>query len=187
MEILKELIMPGQIIAIFAALLEAVAVQRAKKHSILWWFILSDILFATSYLVLGLKSAAIIVVVDTIITFINYKLALKEKKINKWLGVLFIIIAIATSVYTYQSIVDILPIICSITFTLSVMQTKEKNIRRLVFINLVCWFTYDIYGHAYVTMVTDFITLVSTITGIIRYDFFKKGKKEDDNRQTYRK
>lgn len=179
MELLKELIMPGQIIAIFAALLEAVAVQKAKKHSILWWFILSDVLFATSYLVLGLKSAAIIVVIDTIITFVNYRLALKQKKINNWLGTIFIITAIATSVYTYQKIVDILPIICSITFTLSVMQTKEKNIRRLVLVNLVCWFIYDIYGHAYITMVTDFITLVSTITGIVRYDILKKSKKGD--------
>ena len=119
----------AQIVAVIAALLEVVAVQRAKRKNILLWFVLSDVVFALSYVLYGLKSAAVIVCVDTMITIVNYRLALKGKKINKWLGALFIMIAISTSVYTYKTFIDILPIISSITYTLSVMQVKEKNIR----------------------------------------------------------
>ena len=46
---MEKIINPGQIIAIIAALLEVVAVQRAKKKNILFWFIISDIVFAISY------------------------------------------------------------------------------------------------------------------------------------------
>ena len=126
----------GQIVAIIAAGLEVVAVQRAKRKNILLWFILSDIVFAISYMLFGLKSAAVIVCIDTIITIVNYRLSLKDKKINKFLGTFFILVAISTSIYTYQTIWDILPIISSVTYTLSVMQVKEKNIRFLIFINL---------------------------------------------------
>lgn len=174
------IINPGQIVAIIAALLEVIAVQRAKRKNILLWFILSDIVFAISYVLYGLKSAAVIVCIDTVITIVNYRLSLKDKKINKVLGTFFILIAISTSVYTYQNIWDILPIISSVTYTLSVMQVKEKNIRLLIFINLISWLTYDINGKAYITAITDAGSLISTITGMIRHDFLKRGEKNDN-------
>lgn len=164
----------GQIVAIIAAGLEVIAVQRAKRKNILLWFILSDIVFAISYMLFGLKSAAAIVCIDTIITIVNYRLSLKDKKINKFLGTFFILVAISTSVYTYQTIWDILPIISSVTYTLSVMQVKEKNIRFLIFINLISWLTYDIKGKAYITAITDTGSLMSTIIGIVRHDLLKK-------------
>lgn len=167
----------AQIVAIMAALLEIVAVQRAKRKNILLWFVLSDVVFAISYVLYGLKSAAVIVCVDTIITIVNYRLSLKDKKINKYLGTFFIIVAISTSLYTYKTMIDILPIICSVTYTLSVMQVKERNIRLLIFINLICWLTYDIYGKAYVTVITDAGSLASTIFGITRYDILKYREK----------
>lgn len=106
----------------------------------------------------------------------NYRLALKNKKINKWLGAFFIIVAISTSLYTYKTFIDILPIISSVTYTLSIMQVKEKNIRLLILINLICLTTYDIVGKAYVTSITDISSLGSTIIGIIRYDILKHEK-----------
>ena len=75
-----------------------------------------------------------------------------------------------------------MPIISSVTYTLSVMQVKERNIRFLIFINLISWLTYDIKGKAYVTVVTDACSLISTITGIIRHDLLKNGVNVDDNR-----
>ena len=179
---METILNPGQIVAIIAAGLEVIAVQRAKRKNILLWFILSDIAFAISYMLFGLKSAAVIVCIDTIITIINYRLALKDKKINKYLGAFFIIIAISTSIYTYETIWDILPIVSSVTYTLSVMQIKEKNIRFLILINLISWLTYDIKGKAYVTVVTDTCSLASTVTGIIRHDLLKSGVKANDNR-----
>lgn len=171
---MEAIINPGQIVAIIAAGLEVVAVQRAKRKNILLWFILSDIMFIISYILFGLKSAAVIVFIDTIITIVNYRLSLKDRKINKALGTFFILVAISTSIYTYETIWDILPIISSVTYTLSVMQFKEKNIRILIFINLISWLTYDINGKAYVTVITDACSLISTITGIIRHDLLKK-------------
>lgn len=184
---MSELLNVGQIVAIIAAGLEVIAVQRAKRKNILLWFILSDLVFALSYVLYGLKSAAVIVCVDTVITIVNYRLSLKDKKIGKILGSIFIIIAISTSLYTCEKTIDVLPIISSVTYTLSVMQTKEKNIRCLIFVNLVSWLTYDIYGKAYVTSITDTCSLVSTIVGIIRYDLLKGGLKKYDNRQINRK
>ena len=94
---MEAIINPGQIVAIIAAGLEMIAVQKAKRKNILLWFILSDIVFAISYVLFGLKSAAVIVCIDTIITIVNYRLALKNKKINKALGTFFIVVAISTS------------------------------------------------------------------------------------------
>ena len=48
----------------------------------------------------------------------------------------------------------------------------------LIFINLTAWLTYDIYGKAYVTVVTDTCSLISTIAGIIRHDLPKKRSEE---------
>ena len=180
---MEAIINPGQIVAIIAALLEVVAVQRAKRKNILLWFILSDIVFAISYVLYGLKSAAVIVCVDTIITIVNYRLSLKDKKINKYLGTFFILTALSTSLYTYETIWDILPIVSSVTYTLSVMQVKERNIRFLIFINLLSWLTYDINGKAYITAITDTCSLTSTIIGIVRHDLLKNGVNKNDNRQ----
>lgn len=67
-----------------------------------------------------------------------------------------------------------MPIICSILFTIMILQKKEANIRKLALINIIIWVVYDLLCKAYTGAISDLITASSTIIGIYRFDIKKK-------------
>lgn len=95
----------------------------------------------------------------------------------QFLGILVIIISIILGTITFKSYIDILPIICSILYIFSIIQTKEKNIRRISFVNILLWIIYDIVCQAYTTAISDTFMTISIIIGMYRFDY----KKEKDN------
>lgn len=73
--------------------------------------------------------------------------------------------------------IDILPIICSILYTITIIQDKEKNIRRISLANILLWIIYDIVCQAYTAAISDSLMTISTIIGMYRFDF-KRNKNE---------
>ena len=73
----------------------------------------------------------------------------------------------------FQNTIDILPIICSVLYSLIIVQSKEKIIRILSLINIILWLIYDFYFLAYVAAISDILVVVSTLIGMYRFDFKK--------------
>ena len=92
-------------------------------------------------------------------------------------SIIYIIISILLGLITYTGIIDILPIICSILYTLTIIQDKEKNIRRISLVNIILWIIYDIVCQAYTAAISDSLMTISTIIGMYRFDYKKKESK----------
>lgn len=169
----------AQVFGMIGTIGNIVSMQMNKKKNILIAFIIAGISFTINFAMLGAYSGAIICAIATVQTTINYIFGIKEKEFPKWLGIIYLIISAICGFISYKSIIDILPVLGGVTYALSIIQTKEKNIRRVTMINTLCWFIYDFSVGAYTAFISDIIFTMSTIIGIIRYDInWKNIKKE---------
>ena len=165
----------AQILSFIAMVINMVAVQLKTKKQILLTIVISNLLFVISYLLLGAYVGALICGIVAIEIIINTILEDKEKKTTKYLIVLYSIISILIGILTFNSLIDLLPIIAAILFIFTLIQSKEKYVRLLLLGNLTLWIIYDFFVKAYLAGISDLFVISSTIIAIIRYDMIQKG------------
>ena len=84
---------------------------------------------------------------------------------------------ITCGVAFYRQVIDILPIVCSVLYTLTIVQKKEKNIRSLTLITTILWLIYDFIVGAYTAAISNIIFCISNLIAIFKYDIKGKRKK----------
>lgn len=164
----------AQGISVLTCILAVVISQFKDMRGILAGRILTNLLSATTYLLLGGLSGAgvcLIAIVHTVIMYIY-----NEKKIppHKSVIVLFVTLYVACSAVYYSSPVDIISGVAAVCFALSVVQTKPSCSRLWFVFNPLLWLIYDVFTRAYGNMVLHVIIFISTLAAIIRYDVRKK-------------
>lgn len=76
-------------------------------------------------------------------TFINYFFDKKEKKIPNWLVIIYLVISVLLASLTVSSGIDVIPIICAISYIMLITVQKEATIRKFSLMNAGFWFIYD--------------------------------------------
>ncbi len=160
----------AQIIGIAAAGFNVAAMYLKEKKNILKLMIVSSIAFAINMFMLGGISGGVISLIGAIQTFINYQYDKREIKYPKWLIALYMIIAVICGMFSYKALIDILPVICSVLFSISILQNKEKNIRITMLLMFILWTIYSFVIRAYSTAIVDGIQSVLTFIAIIKND-----------------
>lgn len=164
----------AQIVAFLALIANVIAIQLKKKERILFFWIFAAFLFTLSFIFLQAYSGAIACAIAGIQTIISYFFEKRNKKFPFWLVIISIFVSLLAGFFTYHQPLDLLPIIASIVYVSSIIQTQEKFIRQLTLLNLFIWIIYDLIIGAYVTSISDAIFIISTIIAIFRYDFLQK-------------
>ena len=98
----------------------------------------------------------------------------------------FIACYVASSGYIIISkmdLMELLPALAAICFSLSLVQEKPSNFRIWGALNPSFWLPYDLYTQSYVMFCVHFGILISSIVGMVRLDGFfgliKSNKKEE--------
>ena len=160
----------SQVLHVIKVILQTVAVQFKKKKHILIAFILVNLFAAIGYMLLKAYSGLIIGLIAVIQTAIQYIFDKKNKNVPKVIIALYFISSIIGGIYTYKTLIDILPVLSFIMYIMSIIQKKESKVRLFTFIKLILWIPYDLYNLAIASCIGRIITLVSTIVGIMRLD-----------------
>ncbi len=169
----------AQIFGVSVVISNVLSMQMKKKKQIIFMLILANLFSAINFILLQSYSGALICFFAMMQTFINNFFEKKGKSIPILLIGIYIIISILCGLITYQNYIDILPIISSILYTIMIIQKREKNIRRITLINMILWVIYDLVAMAYMMVVSDIITIGSTIIGMYRYDYRMDKNKEE--------
>ncbi len=170
---MKDLFIIAQILSFIAMVINMIAVQLKTKKQILLTIVASNLLFIISYILLKAYVGAITCGIVAIEIIINTVLEDKGKKTPNLLIIIYLIISILIGITTFRGSIDLLPIIASISFVLTLIQSKEKYVRLLILVNLISWIIYDCFVGAYLAGISDFFVISSTVTAIYRYDVKK--------------
>jgi hypothetical protein len=160
----------AQVIGFIGTIANIMTIQFKKKKDILFWFVMVNFIFAISFFLLKGYTGSIICLVAGIQPCISYRYEKKGKELPKILIPVFLIISLICGSLAYKTIIDILPILCAVLYTTSILQKKEKYIRIITFFNIISWIIYDAFVGAYTAMISDIFLIISTVIAIVRYD-----------------
>lgn len=166
----------AQIFGLLVIISNVLSMQMKNKSKIIFMFILANLFSAINFVLLNSYSGAIICAFSIIQTFINKIFEKKKQTIPMLVICSYIVLSIILGAITFSSFIDILPIICSVLYTLTIIQNKEKNIRKISLANIILWIIYDVVCQAYTAAISDFLMTISTVVGMYRFDY-KNNKK----------
>ena len=176
-----ERVIIANIIMGISIVINVFTMQQKEKSRILIGLILVNLFSVFSYTILKSYSGVMVGLIAIVQTYIKFLCDKKNKNIPIYVQILFILTSILGGVFTTENIFDILPIICLVLYTLSILQQKEKYIRLYTLGNIIGWIGYDFYSKAYIGILFSMFTVTSTIIAIIRFDIMKKEKKSSGN------
>lgn len=164
----------AQFFGILVIISNVIAMQINNRKRILFCCVLANIFASINFYLLKSYSGAIICLFAVFQTIINNFFEKKEKDVPKLLIVIYIMISIILGSVTFNTYLDIMPIMCLILFTIMILQKKESNIRKIALINIILWIVYDFSCKAYTEGISDLITMIPIIIGIYRFDIKNK-------------
>ena len=118
----------AQVLAFVACFFHVISMQCKKRKQILFFFIIGNIVGVSGLLLLKVYAGSLIQFVFALETIINYILEIKKKKNTISLVVFYIVLSTITSIITFHSLIDIIPLISAILHTITIIQTEEHKL-----------------------------------------------------------
>jgi hypothetical protein len=174
----------AQIIGIITAIIAVCMMQFKNLKLILLGQLTTNLLAATSYILLGGLSGggiSIIAIVQSLVMFFYNQ---KSKKPQWWLLLAFILAYLTCSVVYYKTIIDIFPAISAVLFAISIAMDTPFSSRIWYVFNPISWIIYDVVTTAYGNLLVHALVFVSTAVALVRVDDIfglKKRKKSSSN------
>ncbi len=163
----------AQVLSILSCIINVIGLQCKTKKNILLSMVFGGITSFTALLLLHAYSGFILQLVFVIQVLINYIFDIKKIKISKFHVILYIVIAFICGIYSYSSIIDILPLISTILHTITILQPNEKRLRIINLTSVSLWIPYYVCFMAYGNLLSVICIVISNITAILRYDIKK--------------
>lgn len=158
----------AQIFGFFGILFNVFSMQMKTKKNIMIMLLGLSLSSAFNFLFLNSISASLISFFAALETFINFLFDSKDKKVPIYIIAFYVVVNLILGFYAYNGILDILPIVCSLLFCVIICTKKEKNIKKLTFLNQIFWLIYDIKVKAYMFCMSNILTLISVIVSLER-------------------
>ena len=164
----------AQAISIINGVLAVMMMQFKDMKKILIFQIITNLLTASTYILLGGFSGAGICIIAIVQSVIMFVYNVKKVPPHKWVVAVFVLLYIACSAFYYKTFIDIFSALAAVCYAFSVVQTKASLSRLWYLFNPLCWLIYDIFTRAYGNFVLHFVVFVSTLFAIIRNDIKRK-------------
>ncbi len=163
----------GNAISIVGIILNMLIYQQKDRAHLLRCKLLADSMALLSYLFLLAYTGAVVAALGMIrsIVFIN-------RTHHKWASnpawmYIFLALVIVSGIFTWKSIFSLLPMAASIISVISFWIGKPRISRILSFPISGLMMSYDFTVQAYIFIIGETMTIISSVLGIIRNDIKK--------------
>ena len=129
-----------------------------------------------SYVLIGGFSACGIYILATLQAILFFWIRKKNMQEPRWLKLLFMIAYLGCSAFSFESWVDLFPMLAGVLCACGIGQKNATNYRIIMLLNGAVWTVYDLFLGAYAMLATHIFVVVSALIGIIRLDILKKSE-----------
>ena len=159
--------MSAMIFGALGVVANVIIYQQKNGKNLLFYKLVSDILWMFHYLCLNAVSGAAIAAIGIIreAVFLNQNKKWAQGK--SWL-LLFLALSVISAAFTWKSVFSILPAVGSVLSVFSFWKNKPALTRALAFPISASMLTYDIFCGSYLGIANEIFTLVSAVIGVLR-------------------
>ena len=157
------------IVSILSIFLYVMSVQFKKKENILITQIGASMCYLIVYVIKGAYSGVSIEILEQLKNLVFIKIEKNNKKIPIYVLIIFLSLLIGVSIYFYDGILSLLPLLINIILFTSTYFKNPKYIRYTMLIAGLLWGIYNIYVGAYIICIGNFLEILSATISIIRY------------------
>lgn len=157
-----------QLIGVIAYAILAFSYFKKEKKEILFLQIYSTIAFSIHYYLLSGITGTICNLISLLIIIIIYFFEKKEGKNKKLLVFSTIPLLILISLFTYENIYSIFPIIASTVILISFVLSNENTIRISGIISALCWLIYAAIYKSYAGVFFEGISMITTFIAFLK-------------------
>ena len=158
----------AQILGGIVLILTVISVQQKTKEKILIFQIIANIVISIQYFLLDAVTGGVVSIINIIRCWIFYIYKKKNMKPSVAFLVIFILVAIASGIWTWQNIFSVIPIIAAIVFTYGLWQDNVKITKICTAITSGNWGIYNLIVKAYVGALQSLAEFTSSIIAIVR-------------------
>ena len=162
-----------QIVGIIAMGVGALSLMQKKTTSILLVQIVSTILFATHFFMLGAFAGASLNILSMLRNIVIYFKKEKWATPKIWFPVFTLFFAIAVY-FSGDGLLGLLPFAGCVFMSIGLYIDNSTVTRRYIIISSPCWLIYNTINLSIGGIIAEIINLASLISSIIRYDIKKK-------------
>ena len=112
----------AQVLAIFGLLFLIISVQLNNKLKILFCKIISNIFYGMQYLLLNAFSGACMSLLSLIRNVVFYFYSKYNRKIPIFVFILFLVVMMLSSIFTYTSFISLIPIVATLIHSYAIWQ-----------------------------------------------------------------
>ena len=150
-----------------------------KKKNVIFFLLVSTILFASHYLCLKAWTGAAIGCVEIVFLILMYVLELKNKtRYNLYLSIATIIATVTLSILTWGTWISVLPMIAMVVYLVTIMFKNVVIVKSGAFVRLALNGVYMLLVKSYLGAALTIAILICTIIGIVNDS--KTNKKKND-------
>ena len=158
----------AQIFGVIGIIFSVLSMQMKTKKNIMIMLLWLNFLFLNSI------SGSLVCFFAVFETFLNYLFDSKNNKVPIYVIAFYVVVNLVLGFSTYNSLLDLIPIVCALIYCATICTKKESIIRKEMFVNQTLWLIYDIIVKAYMFSISNILTLISIVISMIRYDYKKK-------------
>ncbi len=158
----------AQMFGVFGAFFNILGMFFKNKIMILLFVFMACICFSISAFMLGGISGGMVSLVQALLAIVNYFFDKRGVHYPTWLIILYIFICLLIAVFTYRSFIDILPIICFLLFVISILQSKELNLKICMLFMFLFFALYAFFINGFVLVVINLFQAFMTLISIVR-------------------
>ena len=173
----------SQILVVLSDIFCILSMLSKKKKNVVFYLILSTILFASHFLCLGGFTGAAMAFVELVFLIVMYILEVKDKtSYSVHLSIGTIVATIILSIVTWSTWISVLPMIAMLVYLIGMMFKNVIIVKSSIFVRLILNGVYMLLLKSYFGAGLTLVILAFTIVGIVNdYKSKKKIKLEQNN------
>ena len=141
---------------------------KKRKHIFIALHLLS-VFAALNLIFLNSFSSAYITIFGIVEMLVNSLFEHKKKSVPKLIIAFYVVVNIALGALNFTGWLNILPIICALVFCATLLTKNEQTIRKEMLTNQILWLIFDFSVGAYMLVVSNILTIISTSIAICRF------------------
>ncbi|MBE6152730.1 MAG: YgjV family protein [Firmicutes bacterium] len=167
----------AQILGCFGLIFLIISIQNNNKKKILLFQIFANIFYGLQYITLNSFSAGLMSLVSLIRCVIFYKYSEKSKTTPKYILFILLLIICIISIFTYNGVISLIPILATILYTYATWQDNLKKFRIITTFVALLWIIFNSFVGAYIALISSVFELFNGLVSIYRFDIKKEKNK----------